>query len=121
MAPETTDLVLTDEQRQVADAIGQMLARESDSAAVRRVAFEGDGFDRALWRQLAEQGALGLHLPEAHGGLGLGITELVLVAEALGRRLACVPWLETLAVAGTALLIGGDAVMGLVAKAPREM
>ncbi|WP_395690712.1 acyl-CoA dehydrogenase family protein [Piscinibacter sp.] len=108
MAPETTDLVLTDEQRQVADAIGQMLARESDSAAVRRVAFEGDGFDRALWRQLAEQGALGLHLPEAHGGLGLGITELVLVAEALGRRLACVPWLETLAVAGTALLIGDD-------------
>jgi len=99
MAPETTDLVLTDEQRQVADAIGQMLARESDSAAVRRVAFEGDGFDRALWRQLAEQGALGLHLPEAHGGLGLGITELVLVAVMLAALSA-----GSMALAGTPAL-----------------
>lgn len=104
----TVDLGLSDEQRQIAEAIDKLLAQESDSAAVRRCAFSGDGFDRALWRHVAALGACGLHLPEAHGGLGLGITELVLVAEAFGRHLACVPWLESTALVGTGLLVSRD-------------
>lgn len=102
------DLGLSDEQRQIAQAMQDLLARESDSAAVRRAAFEGDGFDRALWRHVADLGACGIHLPEAQGGLGLGITELVLAGEAFGRHLACVPWLESTVLAGTALLIARD-------------
>ncbi len=102
-AMPTMDLTLTEEQRQIAQAVEDLLARESDSAAVRRAAFEGGGFDRALWRHVAALGACGVHLPTAHGGLGLGVTELVLAAEALGRRLACVPWFESVALAGTLL------------------
>ncbi len=102
------DLGFSDEQRQIAQAMQDLLARESDSAAVRRAAFEGDGFDRALWRHVADLGACGIHLPEAQGGLGLGITELVLAGEAFGRHLACVPWLESTVLAGTALLIARD-------------
>lgn len=100
--------MLSEEQRQIAAAVEELLADHSDSAAVRRAAFDGDGFDRALWDKVAELGACGVHLPEAHGGLGLGITELVLVAEAFGRRLACVPWFESLALAGTAFLLIDD-------------
>jgi len=102
------DLRLTDEQRQIAQSVEQLLSRASDSARVRRAAFEGDGFDAELWAQLGELGACGLHIPEAHGGLGLGVTELVLVAEALGRRLACVPWLESLVLVGTTIMSIGD-------------
>ena len=98
------DLRLSDEQLQIAGAIGELLAHASDSARVREVAFSGDGFDRELWRQVGELGACGVHLPEARGGLGLGVTELALVAEAMGRRLACVPWLESVALAGSTLL-----------------
>ncbi|HRD97436.1 MAG TPA: hypothetical protein PLA97_13680, partial [Rubrivivax sp.] len=50
------DLGLSDEQRQIAQAMQDLLARESDSAAVRRAAFGGDGFDRALWRHVADLG-----------------------------------------------------------------
>lgn len=105
------DLRLTEEQRQIADSVEQLLANASDSAHMRRAAFEADGFDRELWAQVGAIGACGLHVREAYGGLGLGITELVLAAEAFGRRLACVPWLESNVLAGTTLLaIGEEAV-----------
>ncbi|MCW5569709.1 MAG: acyl-CoA/acyl-ACP dehydrogenase [Steroidobacteraceae bacterium] len=105
------DLKLTEEQRQIAGSVEQLLADASDSARMRRAAFEGEGFDAALWAQIGELGACGLHVPETHGGLGLGVTELVLVAEQLGRRLACVPWLESAVLAGTTIQSLNDAVV----------
>jgi len=103
------DLTLSEEQRQIAAAVEDLLASESGSAAMRRAAFEQGGFDATLWRKVAELGACGVHIPEAHGGLGLGITELVLVGEAFGRHLACVPWFESAVLAGTAFLLVDDA------------
>jgi len=44
-------------------------------------------FDRSAWRELAEMGVFQLRLPEAQGGLGLGMAEAVLVFAELGRRL----------------------------------
>ncbi|AMN45579.1 acyl-CoA dehydrogenase [Steroidobacter denitrificans] len=105
------DLRLTEEQRQIAQSVEQLLARASDSTRMRHAAFDGGGFDAELWAQLGELGACGLHIPEAHGGLGLGATELALVAEALGRRLACVPWLESLVLAGTTLMSVGEEIV----------
>lgn len=97
------DLRLTEEQRQIAESVGQLLANASDSANMRRAAFGQGGFDAALWRQVAELGACGVQVAEAHGGLGLGVTELVLVAEEFGKRLACVPWLESAVLAGSTI------------------
>ena len=105
------DLKLTEEQRQIASSVEQLLADASDSTRMRRAAFEGEGFDAALWAQIGELGACGLHIPEAHGGLGLGVTELVLVAEQFGRRLACVPWLESAVLAGTTIKSLDDAAV----------
>lgn len=105
------DLRLTEEQRQIAESIEELLANASDSAHVRRAAYEAGGFDADLWRQVAELGACGVHVPEQYGGLGLGVTELVLAAEAFGRRLACVPWLESVVLSATALLHSGDAAV----------
>jgi alkylation response protein AidB-like acyl-CoA dehydrogenase len=103
------DLRLTEEQRQIADSVEDLLANASDSARMRRAAHECGGFDPALWQQVAELGACGVHIPEEYGGLGLGATELVLAAEAFGRRLACVPWLESVVLSGTTILNAGGA------------
>ncbi|MDJ0864822.1 MAG: acyl-CoA dehydrogenase family protein [Myxococcota bacterium] len=46
------------------------------------------GFDRALWGELAEMGVFDLRLPESEGGVGLGASEAVLVFAELGRQLA---------------------------------
>ncbi len=102
------NLGLTEEQRQITHSVEQLLADASDSARMRRAAFEGGGFDASLWAQLGELGVCAMRIPAEHGGLGLGVTELVLVAEQLGRRLACVPWLESTVIAGTAIAAIGQ-------------
>jgi alkylation response protein AidB-like acyl-CoA dehydrogenase len=43
-----------------------------------------EAFDRELWRHCARFGVLGMPIPEEHGGLGLGLTELIAVMEGLG-------------------------------------
>lgn len=69
------------------------------------------GFDEALWVRIGqEMGWCGTHIPESYGGLGLGWIELALILEETGRRLPCVPFYSTVALASTALLeCAGDA------------
>ncbi len=60
-----------------------------------------DGDDRALpdvWRQMAAQGWLGLHVPEAHGGQGFTLAETAVVVEELGHAMFPGPLLPTLLV-----------------------
>lgn len=57
-------------------------------------------FDRKLWETLAEANLLGIGVPEAYGGAGLGTLELGLLLQELGRVLAPVPALPTLVLAG---------------------
>ena len=61
---------------------------------------QADGLDRGRWRELAETGVFALRLPEADGGVGLGMTEAVLVFEELGRSLVPGPLLATHLAAG---------------------
>lgn len=81
---------------------------------VRRLA-ETAGVDRALWAELADTGVFGLRLPEADGGVGLGMTEAVLVFEELGRALVPGPLLATHLAAGVVDgAVSGERVVGLV-------
>jgi alkylation response protein AidB-like acyl-CoA dehydrogenase len=45
--------------------------------------------DDQLWREIADQGWTGLIIPEEYGGLGLGLLEMAVVSEEIGR--ACLP------------------------------
>ena len=53
-------------------------------------------YDDELWSTLAEQGLLGIAIPESAGGSGLGLVELCLMLEEQGRRVAPVPLYSTL-------------------------
>ena len=84
-------LALTEDHAQLADAVRSWAARTCPPSAVRTAA-DGDDSGAALYRDtirpgLAELGVLGLHLPEADGGQGAGMTELAIAAEELGRAL----------------------------------
>lgn len=72
-------------------------------SAVRSASESASGMDVTLWRGIAELGWCGVHLPETADGLGLGMVELVLLQEQLGRCLACVPFFDSVALAATAL------------------
>ncbi len=97
------DLSLSDEQQQIVDSAAGFLAEASAMPAVRAASQSAAGLDDALWRGMAGLGWCGVHLPEAAGGLGLGLVELVLLQEQLGRRLACVPFFDSVALASTVL------------------
>jgi alkylation response protein AidB-like acyl-CoA dehydrogenase len=70
-----------------------------------RQAWDSDqGWSGARWALLADMGVIGLTVPEAHGGLGLGLVDLVLLLEEAGRAGLPEPLLETVAL-GVPLLV----------------
>ena len=97
------DLSLSEEQQQIVDSATTFLQQASAMPAVRAASESASGMDPALWSGMAELGWCGVHLPEEAGGLGLGLVELALLQEQLGRRLACVPFFDSVALAATAL------------------
>jgi len=58
---------------------------------------QGDSYDRALWKELAQAGLLGLAVPGPLGGEGLGVAETAVLLTEAGRAAAGVPALATLA------------------------
>jgi alkylation response protein AidB-like acyl-CoA dehydrogenase len=96
---------LNADQQMIREAAQQFLSEASSSAAVREAIDSGAGVDAALWQRIAqEMGWCATHVPEEHGGLGLGLTELALILEQTGYHLACAPFYSTAALATHALL-----------------
>ncbi|MBF67627.1 MAG: acyl-CoA dehydrogenase [Gammaproteobacteria bacterium] len=79
----------------------------SPIAAVRERIEEEKGFDPAEWQEMAELGWLGIAVPEAYGGLGLGLGSVVPVVESMGRALLGSPFFAT-TLAAQALTDGGS-------------
>jgi acyl-CoA dehydrogenase len=104
------DLVLSEDQELIAKTAGDFVKQRSPIARVRELRDTNDpvGFSRALWKEMAELGWVGIAFPESVGGAGLGFAELAVVMEELGRTLAPEPFLSTALLAGQALLLSGD-------------
>jgi len=98
----------SDEQKQLKDEARRFLEAKCPPKAVRAVLEGAEPFDRALWKQLADQGYLGVVVPEAYGGLGAGYLELCVIAEELGRVLAPVPFSSSVFMATEFLLTAGS-------------
>jgi acyl-CoA dehydrogenase len=103
-------LVLTEDQELLAKTAADFAAERSPVSRMRQLrdSNDPDGFSRALWKQMAELGWLGIPFPESFGGAGMGLAELAVVLEALGRKLAPEPVIPCVLLAGQALLIGGS-------------
>jgi alkylation response protein AidB-like acyl-CoA dehydrogenase len=103
-------LVLTEDQELLAKTAADFVAERSPVSRVRKLRDRDDavGFSRELWREMAELGWVGIPFPESVGGAGMGLAELCVVMEALGRTLAPEPFLSTVLLGGQALLLGGS-------------
>jgi alkylation response protein AidB-like acyl-CoA dehydrogenase len=67
------------------------------------------GYDQAVWSQMAEQmGLQGLIIPEEFGGSGYSYIELTVVLEEMGRALLAAPYFSTVVLAANTLLHAGD-------------
>ncbi|MFI1504588.1 acyl-CoA dehydrogenase family protein [Streptomyces sp. NPDC020597] len=91
---------LTEDQRALRAGVRELLARRFDRVALRAAVDRPGVLDRALWRELGAAGFFALRLPEADGGVGLGLPEAVLVFEEAGRVLLPGPLAATHLAAG---------------------
>ncbi|HUY67347.1 MAG TPA: acyl-CoA dehydrogenase family protein [Acidimicrobiales bacterium] len=95
------DFELSSEQVALREAAGRVLDDLASGDRVRECVGPADsapadgGFDRRLWLAMAEQGWLAIEQPEDDGGLGLGMVEVAILCEQLGRRVAPVPFTGT--------------------------
>jgi alkylation response protein AidB-like acyl-CoA dehydrogenase len=98
MTTTTLRLALSEDQEALSRNARRFVDERSPLARLRRIRDGADslGFSLELWRELAELGFLGLHLPESEGGAGLALLDTCLVFEAAGRRLMPEPLLSAL-------------------------
>jgi alkylation response protein AidB-like acyl-CoA dehydrogenase len=90
------DFSFSDEQRQIAELAKQIFEDKASHERVRHIERAGGPrFDRELWAEVAKAGLLGIAVPQAHGGAGLGFLEAALIVEQMARAAAPVPLLET--------------------------
>jgi alkylation response protein AidB-like acyl-CoA dehydrogenase len=83
----------SDEHGLLRDEARRLLEERCPISEVRRLAEDPLGHDPALWKELAALGWLGLTIPEALGGAGLGSLHLALLLEEMGRCLLPSPYL----------------------------
>jgi alkylation response protein AidB-like acyl-CoA dehydrogenase len=88
------DFGLSDDQREIQRTARELLAERARPERVREHA-EGRRLDDSLWRELCELGWPGIAIAEQYGGQGLGLVELSILCEELGRAVAPVPLLPT--------------------------
>lgn len=91
---------LTEDQTLLKDTVSRALAAPGDD----------------LWPSLAELGVLAAPFPESLGGLGLGPVETQIVAEAIGRAGAVLPYLPSIVMAGRGLTMGASPPEPVVAE-----
>lgn len=80
---------LSKPQRLMQKSARDLFARTCPAKKVRELMTADTALDPELWSAVAEQGWLGIHLSESSGGLGLGVVDLAVVGEEMGR--ACFP------------------------------
>ena len=103
------NFAFSEEQEELRRSVRRFLEDKSPESEVRRLMETTEGYDPAVWDQMAQQlGLQGLAIPEEYGGSGYGYVELVVVLEEMGRSLLCAPYFATVALAANTLLASGD-------------
>ena len=103
------DFAPSEEQEELRTSLRRFLEERSPETEVRRLMATDEGYDPAVWRQMAEQlGLHGLAIPEAYGGSGYGFEELAIVFEEMGRALLCAPFFSSVGLAANLLLSVDD-------------
>ncbi len=102
------NFAFSEEQDQLRDHVRKFLEAKSPESEVRRLMETTEGYDEAVWSQMAaELGLQSLHIPESYGGQGFTWVELGIVLEEMGRSLICTPYFSTVVLATSAIMNAG--------------
>jgi len=99
----------SEEQAELLESASKYCADKSPVDAVRRLIGGELGHDPAVTGEIAELGWFGIAIPEAYGGAGLELAEVVPAVEQMGRRLMAGPFVSTTLAAQILLSAGTEA------------
>jgi alkylation response protein AidB-like acyl-CoA dehydrogenase len=103
------DMLIAPERLELAEAVHDYLAGTHGPEVLRRLD-AGPNRDPAIWQGLVEMGLTGLLVPEAQGGLGMGLLDAALIARECGRVCLAEPLVESAFVAAPWLMARGQSV-----------
>ncbi len=98
----------SEEQDFLRSTAREFIETECPPTRVRELMETPEGYDPALWKQMAELGWLGLLIPEEYGGAELNYVDLVVVLEEMGRGLLPSPFFGHLQGTLAVLRAGND-------------
>src|SRR5260221_10714529 len=107
------DIGFSEEQELLRDIARKFLDAACTTKFVRERMATPEAVTPEFWAQLAEQGWLGINFAEEDGGSGLGLVDLVVLMEEMGRAVMPGPYLAT-------VLLGGAAIAAAGAPATRQ-
>src|SRR5262245_9909781 len=103
------DFSFTEEQDALRELARKILAENATHERLRALERSGEWFDLSVWKQLADAKLLGVSVPEEFGGSGLGLIDLCILLEEVGRHVAPVPVVASLVLGALPLAEFGSA------------
>ncbi|HXC55864.1 MAG TPA: acyl-CoA dehydrogenase family protein [Rhizomicrobium sp.] len=102
------DFSYTEEQTLLRNSVSRYLADNYKFDAWRKFTRSDAGRDPNHWKQFAELGLLAAPLPEAHGGLGGGPVDTLIIMEEFGKALVVEPFVPTVVIGGGFVRLAGS-------------
>lgn len=104
------DLGLDEQQEMLKNVARDFLEKECPESLVRQMEEDDKGYSPELWQKMAEQGWMGLTIPDQYGGAGLTLCELVVLLEEFGRALVPGPFISTVVLGAVPIMEAGSEV-----------
>jgi len=102
------DIKLSEDQLEIARHARRFCENESSIEYVRTMFEDERGFTDDVWAKMAEMGWMGMRIPESYDGLELGLLDLAVVLEEMGRGLTPGPFFSTVLLAAEAIMEAGS-------------
>ena len=101
------DLGLDEQQEMLKNFARDFLEKECPETLVREMEEDEQGYSPDLWKKMADQGWMGLIIPEDQGGTGMTLCELVVLLEEFGRALVPGPFISTVVLGAVPIMEAG--------------
>ena len=101
------DLGLNETQQMLKNSAQEFLETECTDTYVREMEEDQRGYTPEIWSKIAEQGWLGLIIPEKYGGVELQFQDLTILLEEMGRYMLPGPYFSTVVLGGMSIMDAG--------------
>ena len=101
------DLGLNEAQQMLKNSAQEFLEAECPDTYVREMEEDENGYTAEMWQKLAEQGWLGLIIPEKYGGVELEFQDLTILLEEMGRFMLPGPYFSNVVLGGMSIMDSG--------------